>query len=86
MKIRLRTIFLIITFLVLGLVIGSRNTIGPNNYFEESKNEFEDTIQTPNNKYQPPQTKIEGNILSKAAIKIDEKINSLIQAVLDKIA
>ena len=86
MRIKFRTILIIIVFLVLGIIIGSNNNIGPNNYFEESKNEFEDQIQLPNNTYEPKNIQVEGNILSKVAVKIDEKINDLIHAVLEKIA
>ena len=85
MKIKLGTILLIIAVLIFGIIIGSNNNVGTSNYFEETKNEFEDTITTPNNSYQPKNTQVEGNVFSKVAVKIDEKINDLIQAVLDKI-
>lgn len=86
MKIRKGLILLMIVMLILGIIIGSQNSVGSSNYFEETKNEFEEEITSPGNTYEPNKTVIEGNVLSKAAVKIDEKINSLIKSILDKIA
>lgn len=86
MKIRLRTIFLIVVVLILGIIIGGANSVGTNNYFEDAKDSFEEEIVIPNNKYEPKQTVVEGNTLSKVAVKIDNLINTVINKVLEKIA
>ena len=78
-------VLLVIVVLILGIIIGSQNSIGTNNYFEETKNKFEDEITSPNNTYEPNEIVVEGNALNKVAVKIDEKINSLIKSILDKI-
>lgn len=80
------TILLIIIVLLIGIIIGSNNTIGNSNYFEEAKNEFEQQITNPQNDYETKHTVIEGNILSKVAVKIDEKLNALLSKLLEKIA
>ncbi len=86
MKIRVRTFLLIVIVLVLGIVIGSNNSVGTNNYFEEEKDHFEQEIIRPNNTYEPKKTVVEGNALSKVAIKVDSLINTVIDKVLEKIS
>ena len=86
MKIKVRTILLIFVMLIMGIIIGSQNSVGTNNYFEETKDEFEQEIINPNNTYEPKKTVVEGNALSKAAVKIDDLINTIINKVLEKIA
>lgn len=85
MKNKKGVLLLVIIFLLVGIVIGSQNSIGRSNYFEEAKNNFEEQITDKNNNYQSIDTSPSGNILSKIAIKIDEKINSLLNAILDKL-
>ncbi len=79
-------ILLLFVFLLIGIIIGSKNNIGSSNYFEEAKNEFEESIKDPDNEYQSKYTKVEGNILSNIAVKIDEKLSDLLTSVLEKIA
>jgi hypothetical protein len=86
MRIKIRTILLIFVMLIMGIIIGSQNSVGTNNYFEETKDEFEQEIINPNNTYEPKKTVVEGNALSKAAVKIDDLINTIINKVLEKIA
>ena len=86
MRIKVRTILLIFVMLIMGIIIGSQNSVGTNNYFEETKDEFEQEIINPNNTYEPKKTVVEGNALSKAAVKIDDLINAIINKVLEKIA
>lgn len=86
MRIKVRTILLIFVMLIMGIIIGSQNSVGTNNYFEETKDEFEQEIINPNNTYEPKKTVVEGNALSKAAVKIDDLINTIINKVLEKIA
>lgn len=86
MRIKIRTILLIFVMLIMGIIIGSQNSVGTNNYFEETKDEFEQEIINPNNTYEPKKTVVEGNVLSKAAVKIDDLINTIINKVLEKIA
>ncbi len=85
MRIKKRTILLIIVVFLIGIIIGTQNSIGSSNYFEEVKNEFEQEITTPNNDYETKQTSVEGNIISKVAVKIDEKLNALLTKLLEKI-
>ena len=85
MKNKKGVLLLVIIFLLVGIVIGSQNSIGRSNYFEEAKNNFEEQIIDKNNNYQSIDTSPSGDILSKIAIKIDEKINSLLNAILDKL-
>lgn len=85
MKNKKGVLLLVIIFLLVGIVIGSQNSIGRSNYFEEAKNNFEEQITDKNNNYQSIDTSPSGDILSKIAIKIDEKINSLLNAILDKL-
>lgn len=86
MRIKKRTILLIIVVLLIGIIIGSQNSIGSSNYFEEAKNEFEQEIINPNNDYETKRTSVEGNIMSKVAVEIDEKLNALLTKLLEKIA
>ena len=81
MKNKKGVLLLVIIFLLVGIVIGSQNSIGRSNYFEEAKNNFEEQIIDKNNNYQSIDTSPSGDILSKIAIKIDEKINSLLNAI-----
>ena len=85
MKNKKGVLLLVIIFLLVGIVIGSQNSVGRSNYFEEAKNNFEEQIIDKNNNYQSIDTSPSGDILSKIAIKIDEKINSLLNAILDKL-
>lgn len=85
MKNKKGVLLLVIIFLLVGIVIGSQNSIGRSNYFEEAKNNFEEQIIDKNNNYQSIDTSPSGDILSKIAIKIDEKINSLLNAILEKL-
>ena len=86
MKIKIRTILLVVIVLILGIIIGGQNSVGTNNYFEETKDEFENEIVKPNNKYVPKEMVVEGNAISKVAVKIDDLINTVIDKVLEKIA
>ena len=86
MKIKIRTILLVVIVLILGIIIGGQNSVGTNNYFEETKDEFENEIVKPNNKYVPKEMVVEGNTISKVAVKIDDLINTVIDKVLEKIA
>ncbi len=85
MHIKKRTILLIGVFLIMGIIIGTQNSVGNNNYFEEAKNEFEQNITKPNNNYEVKNTQVEGNTISKIAVKLDEKINDLLTILLEKI-
>ena len=86
MKVKKSTLLLIIIFLMIGIIIGSQNSIGSSNYFEEAKNNFEEQISKEDNDYQTINTSPQGDILSKVAVKIDEKLNSLLRKILEKIA
>ncbi|MBQ8293392.1 MAG: hypothetical protein IJX78_06325 [Bacilli bacterium] len=86
MKIKKGTILLVLIVLIIGIIIGSQNSIGSSNYFEESKNEFEQNITNPDNEYTAKNNQVEGNVLSKVAVKIDEKLNDLLTSLLEKIA
>jgi hypothetical protein len=77
---------LIFIVLIFGIIIGGQNSVGTNNYFEETKDQFEEEIIKPNNTYEPKQTAVEGNALSKVAVKVDDLINTIINKVLEKIA
>jgi hypothetical protein len=85
MKNKKGMLLLVIVVLLVGIVLGSQNSVGRSNYFEEAKNNFEEQIIDKNNNYQSIDTSPSGDILSKIAIKIDEKINSLLNAILDKL-
>ena len=85
MKNKKGMLLLVIVVLLVGIVLGSQNSVGRSNYFEEAKNNFEEQITEENNNYQSIDTSPSGDILSKIAIKIDEKINSLLNAILDKL-
>lgn len=86
MRIKKRTILLIIVVLLIGIIIGSQNSIGTSNYFEEAKNEFEEEITKPENNYQTGITGVEGNIVSKVAVKIDDTINDVFTAILSRLS
>lgn len=86
MKVKKSTLVLIIIFLIIGIIIGSQNSVGSSNYFEEAKNNFEEQIIIKDNNYQTINTSPEGDILSKVAVKIDEKLNSLFNKILEKIS
>ena len=85
MKNKKGMLLLVIVVLLVGIVLGSQNSVGRSNYFEEAKNNFEEQITEENNNYQSIDTSPSGDVLSKIAIKIDEKINSLLNAILDKL-
>jgi ABC-type cobalt transport system substrate-binding protein len=85
MKNKKGMLLLVIVVLLVGIVLGSQNSVGRSNYFEEAKNNFEEQITEENNNYQSIDTSPSGDMLSKIAIKIDEKINSLLNAILDKL-
>lgn len=85
MKNKKGILLLVIVVLLVGVIIGSQNSVGRSNYFEEAKNNFEEQITNENNNYQSIDTSPSGDILSKIAIKIDEKINSLLNAILEKL-
>ena len=85
MKNKKGILLLVIVVLLVGVIIGSQNSVGRSNYFEEAKNNFEEQITDENNNYQSIDTSPSGDILSKIAIKIDEKINSLLNAILEKL-
>ena len=86
MKNKKGILLLVIIVLLVGVIIGSQNSVGRSNYFEEAKNNFEEQITDENNNYQSIDTSPSGDILSKIAIKIDEKITSLLNAILEKLA
>lgn len=86
MKNKKGILLLVIIVLLVGVIIGSQNSVGRSNYFEEAKNNFEEQITDENNNYQSIDTSPSGDILSKIALKIDEKINSLLNAILEKLA
>ena len=85
MKNKKGILLLVIIVLLVGVIIGSQNSVGRSNYFEEAKNNFEEQITNENNNYQSIDTSPSGDILSKIALKIDEKINSLLNAILEKL-
>ena len=71
MKNKKGILLLVIIVLLVGVIIGSQNSVGRSNYFEEAKNNFEEQITDENNNYQSIDTSPSGDILSKIALKID---------------
>lgn len=74
---------LIIFILLLGIIIGSINTVGQREYFNISKDEFENNIN--NNEYQNLPLIVEKDTSTKLAQKIDDKIYSTINKIFNKI-
>ena len=75
---------LIIIVLLIGIKIGSTTDIAstPSDLFESAKNEFEDEITKPNNKYENIELKPKEYLPNKIA----KKINSIIEKLIEKIA
>ena len=77
-------IFLIIIILVIGIIIGSINTVGQRSYFDKAKEEFEESIDNPNHSNLP--IIVEKDNGTKLAQKIDNSIYSVFRKILNKIA
>ena len=77
-------IFLIIVILIIGIIIGSINTVGQRSYFEQAKNDFEQSIDNPNHINLP--TIVETDKSTKVAQKIDNSIYGIFKKILNKIA
>ncbi len=79
-------IFIILAIFILGLVIGGQPTIGSSNYFETTKQEFENDIVNPENAYNPQGVMPKGNITTDVALKIDDGLSTVISKILEKLA
>lgn len=73
-------LFIILIF-ILGLSLGTIDTISKNQLIDNAKSEFENSIVEPGNNYQTISDKYEENIFNYSANKIDD----IIQKILNKI-
>ena len=74
---------LIIGILFLGIIIGSINTVGQREYFNVSKENFENNINNDNYQYLP--LIVEKDTSTKIAQKIDDKIYSTLNKLMKKV-
>ena len=74
---------LIIGILFLGIIIGSINTVGQREYFNVSKENFENNIN--NDNYQHLPLIVEKDTSTKIAQKIDDKIYSSLNKLMKKV-
>ena len=74
---------LLILVLLVGIIIGSINTVGQRDYFEQAKDDFESSIDDPNHTNLP--TIVNKEKTTKIAQKIDNTIYSGFRKLLKKI-
>lgn len=75
--------FFILFILLLGIIIGSINTVGQREYFNISKNDFENNIN--NEDYNNLPLIVEQDTSTKIAQKIDDKIYSTLNKIIQKV-
>lgn len=75
---------LVILMLFIGIIIGSTNTVGQRGYFEQAKEDFENSISDPNHTNLP--IVVEKDTTTKFAQKIDSGIYNAFRKILKKIA
>lgn len=75
--------FFILFILLLGIIIGSINTVGQREYFNISKNDFENNIN--NGDYNNLPLIVEQDTSTKIAQKIDDKIYSTLNKIIQKV-
>lgn len=72
-------IFVCLFFVFLfGLTIGGNFNKGSSQLFEETKNQFESEITTPNNDYDSINLIPDGNLINKTAKKVEKVIDNVI--------
>lgn len=74
----------IILILFIGVIIGSTNTVGQRDYFEDAKNDFENSINDPNHTNLP--IIVEKDTTTKIAQKLENSIYKGFKKILKKIA
>lgn len=87
MKILKKIIYLmiLIAIFILGLCLGTKDTVGKNQLVDNAKNDFESQITNPNNNYQIIANGYEENIFNRCAETIDEIIQNLFNRIKNKI-
>jgi hypothetical protein len=70
----IKVIIVMMIIFTMGIIIGNNLTINDNNYLENSKNEFEETITLPNNNYVANEYTYQNNIINKIAYFIDNYV------------
>lgn len=76
---------ILIGIFILGLVLGTKDTISKNQLIDDAKNNFEISITNPNNDYQTLNNEYEENIFNTSANLIDEIIQKIIAKIKNKI-
>ena len=76
--------FFILIVLFMGVIIGSTNTVGQRDYFEDAKNDFENSITDPNHTNLP--LIVEKDKTTKIAQKLENGIYKGFKKILKKIA
>ena len=76
--------FFILIVLFMGVIIGSTNTVGQREYFEDAKNDFENSITDPNRTNLP--LIVEKDKTTKIAQKLENGIYKGFKKILKKIA
>ena len=74
----------VILILFIGVIIGSTNTVGQRDYFEDAKNDFENSINDPNHTNLP--IIVEKDTTTKIAQKLENSIYKGFKKILKKIA
>ncbi len=76
---------ILIGIFVLGLVLGTKDTMSKNQLIDNAKNNFETSITNPNNDYQILNNEYEENIFNTSANFIDKIIQKIINKIKSKI-
>ncbi len=79
---RISVVFIVILLILFGVIIGSIDTVGQRDYFENAKNDYEENISNPN--YTNLPTVPYKDQTTKIAQKIDNTIYNSFKKILKK--
>lgn len=79
-------ILFIVVILFIGMVIGSQPSSIRSQYFEQQKDDFENSITKPGNDYTPKPSAPEGGLVNEIAVGIGERIESACKSIIKMIA
>ena len=85
----MRKVFILVCIFfvfLFGLTIGGNFNKGFSQLFEESKNQFESEITTPNNDYNSVTLVPDGNLINKTAKKVEKVIDNVIDKLFSFLA
>lgn len=78
-------LIVLIAIFILGLCLGTKDTVGKNQLVDDAKNDFESQITNPDNDYQIIANGYEENIFNRFAQSIDKTIQKLFNKIKNKI-